>query len=184
MIGARGWLLLACAVFASFVLRWWLADDDQPRNAVGPTRTSFLLHDFQLEKLRDDGSIAARIAAPRLTRHDGDGSLYVDEPKFSLPDAAGNRWHGGAEFARITAHGEQVSLQGTVSMQRPEDAPLGPARVATANLTIWPDGQRAASDSASTLWQPGRMLEGSSLRIDLATDHYRMSDVHGTFAVR
>ncbi|HET8897206.1 MAG TPA: LPS export ABC transporter periplasmic protein LptC, partial [Rhodanobacteraceae bacterium] len=59
-------VLLALAVTGSQFLLWWLAPAPKPRVAAGPPRSGYMLENFELNVLGNDGRVDVRLTAPHL----------------------------------------------------------------------------------------------------------------------
>lgn len=172
----RALIALAAAVIASQALLWWLRPEAVPPADAGPPRSGYSLTDFTLEVLTASGSIGFRLAAPRLQRRDADASLFIDAPRFHIPMAHGEDWHGRSEHGWVSADGNVLKLFGDVTM-----AQADATRIHTRDLTAWPAEKRAASAAPVEIRQPGRILTGTGMKADLATHTLELlADVHGT----
>lgn len=175
-------LLLAVAVGASQLLLWWFAPDAEPKPINGPARSSYTLEDFSLDVLKRDGSVGIELRAPHLARRDADGSLFIDQPQFELAGADGARWMGQAEAGWVGANAEIFKLLGDVRMQRPATLQISAARIESADVTAWPMQQRLRSAAPTVIRQPGRILRGTGMKLDIAAHTMELlHDVQGTF---
>ncbi len=172
---------LVLAVAVSQLLLWWLQPAPKPRQSAGPPRSSYSLENLDLDVLTRTGKIGFTLQAPHLTRRDADASLFIDQPRFTLPAEGDNRWLGTAEHGWVSADGTLLKLSGDVAMDRPASGELGKASIRTANLTAWPTEKRIASPAATEIREPGRILAGTGMKADLTTHSLELlANVHGT----
>lgn len=175
-------LLLAAAVAITQFLLWWLAPAPEPRHAAGPPRSGYMLENFELAVMGEDGRIDLHLRAPSLQRRDGDGSLFIDQPQFELLSQASSPWQGTSEFAWIAADGNEMRLRGNVELHRPADARTESADIRTAELAVWPGERRVATEAPTSITEPGRILHGTGMRADLDQHTLELlADVQGTF---
>lgn len=169
MTAAR-WLLaaaLALLAIATSVWVWHLHRDAEPAPLVGPPRSDYLLFDFDLVALDEQGRESFSAAGPRLARHPHLGTLEIDQPRFSTPDAEGGTWRSRAERAFVDAEGDELRLVGNVVLHGPDtEAPL---RLSGQSLNLYARQRRVASDAPVTITQPGSILTTNGLRGDLDT---------------
>lgn len=175
-------LLLAAAVALTQFLLWWFAPAPKPRYAAGPPRSGYTLQNFELAVMGGDGRVDMRVRAPSLQRRDGDGSLFIDQPRFELLSATSPPWQGRSEFAWIAADGDEMRLRGSVELHRPADARVESADIRTAELVVWPGQRRVATEAPTSITEPGRILHGTGMRADLDQHTLELlADVQGTF---
>ena len=174
--------LLALAAGASQLLLWWLTPPPAADSFVGPPRSGYTLRDFHLLALGPDGRPSFTLRAPQLDRREGDDSLYLDAPVFSLPAAKGPAWTGRAQYGWVNADGSLMKLNGRVHLERPAGAATSALTVDTANVTAWPNRHRMASAAPTVIQQPDATLRG--VGFTAATDTHQLellADVHATF---
>lgn len=174
-------LVLLIAAAATQLLIWWLKPPPKPNQMVGPPRSSYTLNDFTLDALDQNGKPSFHLTAPYLARRQGDDSLYVNAPKFTIIGSDGADWHGTSQYAWVSADNSLLKLVGKVDMVRPATARTSPAEVHTADATIWTKDKRMASAAPSVIQQPGRILRGIGMKADMTTHSLELlSDVHAT----
>jgi lipopolysaccharide export system protein LptC len=174
-------LVLLIAAAASQLLIWWLKPPPKPNEMVGPPRSSYTLNDFTLDALGEDGTPAFRLVAPYLARREGDDSLYVNAPVYTIYGSGGADWHGNSQYAWVSADNSLVKLLGKVDMRRPATASTKPAEVHTADATVWTQEKRMASAAPSVIQQTGSILRGVGMKADMNTHSLELlSDVHAT----
>jgi len=178
-------VLLALAVGGVQLLVWWLTPSPASRMQAGPPRSVYTLLDFTLYGYGTDGKLAYRMQAPRLNRRQGDASLYLNQPSFLLASRSGSGtppWTGRSDFGWISAHGDELKLQGQVLMHRPAYPGAAAASIETRDLTAWPPQHRVATDARVSVHQGTATMTGTGLRARLDTKHLELlHDIHGTF---
>ncbi|HET6631939.1 MAG TPA: LPS export ABC transporter periplasmic protein LptC [Rhodanobacteraceae bacterium] len=174
---------LVAAAVASQLLLWWLTPAPVHHTMAGPPRSDYTLRDFSLNVLKEDGSVAMRMQAPHLQRRNGDGSLYITAPRFELPGSGNDsQWLGKSERGWVSADGSELKLLGAVHMHRPATATVGEATIDSADIIAWPDRHQLATPAPTVIREPGRILRGTGMQVDLATHTMElMANVHGTF---
>jgi len=174
-------VVLALAATGSWLLIQWLKPPPKPNEMVGPPRSSYTLNDFTLDALDEDGAPAFRLVAPYLARREGDDSLYVNEPIYTIYGADNADWHGTSQYAWVSADNSLVKLIGKVDMRRLPTKTVKAAEVHTADVTVWTKDKKMASDAPSEIQQTGSILRGVGMRADMNTHSLELlSDVHGT----
>lgn len=178
-------VLLALAAGVVQLLVWWLAPSHAARMQAGPPRSGYTLLDFTLYGYGPDGKLAYRMQAPRLNRRQGDASLYINQPSFLLAsrnDSGAPPWTGRSDFGWVSAHGDELKLQGQVAMHRPAYPGVPAASIATRDLTAWPPQNRVATDAHVSIHQGTATMSGTGMRARLDTKHLELlHDFHGTF---
>ncbi|MGN6313415.1 MAG: LPS export ABC transporter periplasmic protein LptC [Rhodanobacteraceae bacterium] len=174
-------LALLIAAAGTQLLVWWLKPPPKPNEMVGPPRSSYTLNDFTLDALGEDGAPAFRLVAPYLARREGDDSLYVNAPVYTIYGTDNADWHGTSQYAWVSADNSLVKLIGKVDMRRPAVGNVRAAQVQTADATIWTKDKRMASAAPSVIQQTGSILRGVGMKADMNTHSLELlSDVHAT----
>lgn len=180
----RYWLIvgiLVVAVVATEALLWLTRDRTNAQTFAGPPRSDYTLIDFTMTALDAAGQRSFEVSGPHLSRRGDDGSLYVDNPDYTLLDGSGHLWKGKSDAAWINHDGSIMKLEGQVEMQREPGSDNKPVEVVTRDLTTWPKDKKMETAAAATITQPGSILRGTGLRGDLDSKTLELlSDVHST----
>lgn len=176
----RGAMILVL-LLAAIASGWsaWRQRTDVPAAAGTSDRSDYVLHDFELVSLDDDGHEAFTLRAPHLHRDPVDETMALREPVFLLPEEEGALyWDLRASTGWISADGERMRLQGdVVAVSDPADTRA--MRLETEALEVLPRERRASSDLAVTITQPGTTMSGTGMEVDLADKRFQLtSKVH------
>jgi lipopolysaccharide export system protein LptC len=174
-------IVLLVAAAGTQLLVWWLKPPPKPNEMVGPPRSSYTLNDFTLDGLGEDGTPSFRLVAPYLARRQGDDSLYVNAPVYTIYGTDGADWHGTSQYAWVSSDNSLVKLIGKVDMQRPAVGKVKAAEVHTSDVTVWTKEKRMATAAPSVIQQPGSILRGIGMKADM-NNHTQelLADVHAT----
>jgi lipopolysaccharide export system protein LptC len=167
-------LLLAALLTGWFA--WHRAGDDMPV-VKGNGRPDYVLHDFELVALDDEGHESFTLRAPSMLRNPDERSMQMATPVFLLPDREQRYWRVTSREGWISPDGDELRLRGDVVVA----SPPGERKVGmnTEQLNVYPDRDLATSDAVVTILQPGSILRGLGLETDLATKRYILkSQVH------
>lgn len=177
-------MLLAAAVLSG-VWVWQLRKQDAPPSLVGPPRSDYALQDFSLIALDEAGKESFAASGPRLSRHPHLGTLDIEQPRFSSPDASGSVWTSRSERAWVNREGTEMKLLGDALVEGPVQPGVEPLRVRSEVLTLFPRDRRIESAVAVTVTEPGSILTASGLRGELDTRRVELlSDVRIRHEVR
>ena len=158
----RGALFAALMVLAA-ASGWsvWKQRTAAPAAAAPSERSDYVLEDFQLVALDDDGREAFTLRAPWLRRNPADDTLSLRDPLFLLPEDEGDfYWDLRAATGWISADSERMRLE-------------------TTALEVLPRQRRAHTDAAVTVTQPGTTMRGTGMEADLAGKRFQLtSKVH------
>jgi lipopolysaccharide export system protein LptC len=169
-------LLLLVAAFASGWAVWHRADEDMPVVA-GNGRPDYVLHDFELVALDDQGRESFTLRAPSMLRNPDERSMQMATPVFLLPDREQRYWRVSSHDGWISPAGDELRLRGDVQVT----SPPGERKVGmnTEQLNVYPDRDLAVSPAFVTITQPGSILSGRGLETNLANKRYVLkSQVH------
>jgi lipopolysaccharide export system protein LptC len=168
--GATGWMV------------WQLRGSDEPEPLYGPPRSDYLLMDFELVSLDEQGVEAFRVSGPMLARHPHLGTLDAKEPRFLFPDSAGGRWNASARDAWVSQRGDELRMNGAVEFDGPPDAAGERIEVRTEALTVRPRENTLSNEVPVTITGPGSILRGRGLRGDMNARRFQLSEVNGRYA--
>lgn len=168
-------LLLAAALASGWAL--WNRSHQKMPVVAGNGRPDYVLHDFELVALDDQGRESFTLRAPQMLRNPDERSMRMATPVFMLPDREQRYWRVSSREGWISPDGKELRLQGEVKVA----SPPGERKVgmATEQLNVYPDRNLAVSPVAVTITQPGSILTGRGLETDLASKRYVLkSQVH------
>ena len=162
-------LLLFVAALASGWAIWHQAAEDMPVVA-GNGRPDYVLHDFELVALDDQGRESFTLRAPSMLRNPDERSMQMATPVFLLPDREQHYWRVASHEGWISPDGKELKLRGDVRVT----SPPGEREVGmnTEQLNVYPDRDLAQSPTVVTITQPGSILRGRGLETDLASKRY------------
>lgn len=165
-------LLLIGAVISGWSV-WKQRTQDTPL-ARQATRADYVLEDFELIALNEQGTESFTLRAPRLERDPREKTLDIATPLFLIPpgkDSGGDAWEVRSRNGWVSAKGDEIRLRGDV---QGESSGRTSARTTmrTDQLNVYPETKRASSPGRVVLTQPGSILSGRGLQLDLATKQY------------
>lgn len=175
-------LLLIAALVTGWVR--WLQRDKEPTGARAQKRADYVLSDFELVALNEQGRESFTLRAPRLERDPDARTLTIATPLFVIPPTAGspdNPWEVRAQKGWVNPEGRELRLRGQVTAHNTNRAGQ-PVSVVTEELNIFPDQKRATSSATITVKQPGFTLTGQGLDADLKANNIALkSDIKGRY---
>jgi len=136
-------------------------------------RSDFVLHDYEIIALDKDGKEAFTLIGPLLRETPGKKTMEMQAPLFLIPDPKGLHWTVQSKTGWVSEDREHIRLTGNVRAIGPRNQPQ-PAKIATQQLNIYPKTKRAASPMAVTITQPGSILRGHGLVVNLANKQYEL----------
>lgn len=150
-----------------------------------PQRSDYILRQFELTTLGDDGQESFTVRGPYLQRDVGGKSLSLVQPRFSFPDAGGEPWRVRADAAWVSPRADEVHLIDKVEMMGPATPEGLRTRFDTERLTIYPDTSQARTAERVTLTQGDSILTGTGLAVDMQAKRFQLlNDVKGRYAPR
>jgi lipopolysaccharide export system protein LptC len=173
-------VLLAGAILSSWSL--WRNRQAEHRAAAASTRSDYVLRDFELVALDDQGRESFTLRAPQLQQTPGAKTMDLATPLFLLPDDQGHYWQVRAQRGQVSADRDRITLRGDVLTTNPPEEARKVA-MATQELNVFPDKKRASSPAVVTITQPGSILRGRGLEVELASKRYVLkSQVRSRYA--
>jgi lipopolysaccharide export system protein LptC len=173
--------LLAVAVVGSLAV-WELRPKPKP-SVPGPIRSDYILENFELTSLDENGKESFSVKAPHLERDPGGKSLTIRLPQFSFPDKDNGRWQATSNSAWVAEKGVEVRLIDKVEMIGPPSPRGERTRFSTARLQIFPKKDLALSEDPVTISRADSILHGTGLRADMKSHHIQLlANVKGRYA--
>lgn len=167
-------LLLLVAAAASGWALWNQRSKDQAL-AVPAGRSDYVLVDFELVALDDQGKESFTLRAPRLARDPSAKTLDITTPLFLIPPRTGSRgepWEVRSQTGWVSAKGEELRLRGNVKAVSAGAA--APMTLASDEMNVFPKAKRATSAAQVTITRPGSILRGRGLEVSLASKQYTL----------
>lgn len=166
-----GVTLLAFAVLSGWAL---LRDRDAaPQATVDDGSVDYVLYDFQIVALDDQGKESTTLRAPRMERTRADQTIAIATPVFEMPDEQGQHWTLRADTGLLSPKGDQLRLQGNVAGDSPTTGATPPTTFRTSHLDVFPKEKKARTDAAVTMARPGMQQSGVGFEVDSAANTYR-----------
>lgn len=177
-------LLLALALGLVALAAWQLRSRQAPP-VVAPDRSDYVLRDFELVTLNDEGKESFTVHGPYLQRDVAGKSLSLVQPRFSFPHSTGGRWNASSEAAWVSPGADEVHLLRSVVMVGPPSASGVANRLDTDRLVVLPDTEQARTDHRVTVTQGDSILAGTGLRADLKAKRFELlNQVKGRYVPR
>lgn len=166
-------LLLLAMVLVT--VAYWQWQRRQVPDVPPPQRSDYILRQFELTTLGEDGKESFTVRGPYLQRDVGGRSISLVQPRFSFPDADGvGRWQARSDAAWVSPKADQVHLMRQVEMVGPPSPAGISTRFETPRLVVFPDANRAASEQRVTVTQGDSILAGTGLRADMQAKRFQL----------
>jgi len=176
-------LLLLAVVLVSLAVWQW--SQRQVALVEAPQRSDYILRDFELTTLDQDGKESFTVRGPYLQRDIGGKSLSLVQPRFSFPASGGGRWQARSEAAWVSPDADEVHLLRQVEMLGPPSPAGLRTRFATERLRVLPDADQANTAGQVTITHGDSILEGTGLDVDMTAKRFQLqNDVKGHYAPR
>lgn len=167
-----GGVLLVAAVVSGWSAwnnRVKAVDDDAVANG-----SSYVLHDFEIITLADDGKESTTLRAPLLERSRDDETMEIATPLFLMPDDAGNHWQLRADTGWVSPDGDEVRLNGNVAGDSPQDGRTPPTTFRTNSLVVLPKQDLARTADQVHMTRPGVTQTGVGMEVNTRTQEYAL----------
>ncbi len=167
----------------------WLLTTFRPDKLTGPRPVrhdpDYFIEGVTATVMQLGGQPRYRLRARRIEHYPDDHSLALTEPRddYFRPDLPA--WHLRAERGRIYDRGEQVFLDGAVSMKRPADRKRPAAELETRDLELLPQQEYAETAARARLRLGRNTLAGTGMQLFLKQGHLELlADGEGTYVPR
>jgi lipopolysaccharide export system protein LptC len=171
-------------VFAAITgwVAWLQRNDVASDDFVGPPRSDYVLSDFTLASLDENGKLAFEVEAPRLAKHPWLDTFAIDEPRFRIIDGGQRTWKASARTGWVSADAKELRLVEAVAADRVPTADAPALSLRTERLAARLDTNRMTSDAPVTITQPGLILRGVGLDADLKENRFSLlADVRARY---
>lgn len=168
-------ILTIVLLIGALVTGWsvWRQRDARTSAAVTGQRPDYVLHDFELIALNNEGKESFTLRAPQLVRNPDDKTMTLATPLFLLPDRQGKYWEVRSKTGWVSAANDEIRLRGAVKASSPAEE-LRPTTINTEQLNVFPEANRATSAVAVTIVQPGSILRGHGMDARLDNKRIRL----------
>ena len=160
-------------LLAALLSGWsaWKHRDVPEAEAPGSERSDYVMRDFEMISLDEQGQESITLRAPEMQRNPNDETFQITTPLFLVPDGEGQHWEMRARTAWVSAKADEVRLSGDVHGKSPPTASL-PSSFQTQRLNVFPRKNLASTDDAVTISRPGSILSGVGFEADTKTKQY------------
>lgn len=170
-------LVLAIGLGGYAVWQW------QQRQVPAPEpvqRSDYVLRDFDLTALNEQGTEAFTLRSPYLEREPDGRSMNIRLPRFTFPGRNGS-WQASSVTAWVGPRAQEVQLRKDVELVGPASASGQRTRFTTGQLSVFPDEQRASTDDRVNIAQGKSYYAGTGLQVDMAAKRFQLlNDTQGT----
>ena len=166
-------ILILCLLVGALLSGWavWKHRNPPTQVASANARPDYVLHDFELTALNDEGKESFTLHAPMLERRPNDETMSLTTPVFQVPDGTGKYWDIRSKQGWVSADQKEIRLIGDVKANSPADD-LRPITMNTERLNVFPGQNRASTDAVMTIVQPGSILRGRGFAVSTTTKRY------------
>ncbi|RYZ72873.1 MAG: LPS export ABC transporter periplasmic protein LptC [Lysobacteraceae bacterium] len=163
-----GLVLLVAAVVSGWSA--WKQRQVAGFQAPAVERSDYLMRDFEVVALDDQGKESLTLRAPEMQRNPVDQTFTIATPVFLLPDSDGRHWQMRSRDGWVSAKGDELRLTGNVTGTSPAGAM--PATFTTQRLNVFPRRNMASTDQAVTITRPGSIISGVGFETNTKTKQY------------
>ncbi|HVK98438.1 MAG TPA: LPS export ABC transporter periplasmic protein LptC [Dongiaceae bacterium] len=164
-----GLVLLAAAILSGWSA--WKQRDVAEPDAPSSERPDYLMRNFEVISLDDQGQESITLRAPEMQRNPKDQTFTIATPLFLLPDSQGHHWEMRSRTAWVSARGDEMRLSGDVKGISPRETAV-PSTFETQRLNVFPRKNLAVTDAAVTITRPGSILTGVGFETNTKTKQY------------
>lgn len=180
--GRRYWLLAVLALAVLATGNWWLNQawrPDPPPPETVEQDIDYALGDFEAQFFDAEGSLTLNIAGPRLEHDAVTRQARIPDPRFVI-DPTDQAWSGTADLALVERESRQLTLQGTVRIEKPH--PRGTIRIETDEIQYDRGAATLYSPVQAVMRQDGTELTGGTLSAWIDEERMELEqDVHAIY---
>lgn len=172
--------VVAAAVVGAAVFYQNRVDSDDEARLTTPDNSDYYMDDATVYQLNKQGQLAYRLKAARSLHFPNDSARFNDIHVHYLT-GTDTYWNLAAAKGRIPPGQRDLYLYDGVTGQHPSDR-RGMIHIKTDHAWVRPDSDRVESDAKVKAVQPGQVLEGTGMRINLKTNKLDiLNDAHVTY---
>jgi lipopolysaccharide export system protein LptC len=164
-----GLVLLIAAALSGWSA--WKQRDVPEVDTPSTERADYLMRDFEMISLDNQGQESMTLRAPEMQRSPKDETFQITTPLFLLPDTDGKHWEMRSKTAWVSAKGDEVRLSGQVNGHSPQGTAV-PTTFETERLNVFPRKNLASTEAAVTITRPGSILSGVGFETNTKTKQY------------
>lgn len=138
---------------------------DGPMPVAEQHGPDFIAHDTRVVGFGVDGRQRYELVADRLEHFPAGDITRLHLPRLQLRGEDGTTLIT-ARAADVSPGGEQVDLAGEVRVRRPAAVASPPLALDSETLTVWPDAQRARTDSPVVMTRGAGRASAQGMRAD------------------
>jgi lipopolysaccharide export system protein LptC len=167
--------LIVLLLIAAGISGWaaWYRHAEEMPVVAGNGRPDYVLHDFEMVALDNEGRESFTLRAPLLQETPGARTMDLTTPLFLLPDGEGHYWHLQSKTGWVSAKRDEIRLRGNVRTTSPAEDPRKVV-MNTSQLNLFPNTRKATSRAFVTVTEPGLTMRGRGMRADLATRRFTL----------
>ena len=158
-------VVLAVLAGASVWLERVTRSDEAGTAPVTQSGPDFIAEGTRVVSYGADGAQRYELVAERLEHFPAGDITRLHEPRLQLRGEEGTTTIT-ARTADVSPGGEQVDLAGEVRVRRPGSADALPLALDSETLSVWPDAQRARTDSPVVMTRGAGRASARGMRAD------------------
>jgi lipopolysaccharide export system protein LptC len=158
-------LLIVAVLAGGSIWLEHLTRSDEPAAVPDKQAPDFLADTVQIIGFADDGSRRYTLNSPQVTHLPQTDTTVFNLPRLQLFNANSLMWIT-ADRGEAGSEGKQVDFIGNVEAERSSDAASEPLHLSSAQLRVWPEEQRAASDVPVLLTSGNRRTDANRMEAD------------------
>lgn len=168
------------------VLSWWwsrsVETPDEQRVEVLRHEPDYYLTDFVLTEMNDQGRLAHSLVAENLYHYPGRESATLARPRFVLYKNDNKTWDISAAEGLVSERERFVRLNGSVVVRHLGGGGGPGIAMYTSELYIWPDEEKAETESRVRIEHDSGVTHAVGMRADLALRQvHLLSQVRGDY---
>lgn len=165
-----GMVLVLTAALGSFYLLQLLNRAGEEMQAdKRANEPDYIIENFSFVRMTKDGKPSYIIAGDKLTHRPIDDSSEIDKPRVHSLASEKPPMEILSQTARVDQGNSRVTLNGTVTIDRPEAPNAQALHMATEKLVIFPDEDRMETDQPVKLKLGNSTATANSMRANNAT---------------
>ncbi|MDR2689429.1 MAG: LPS export ABC transporter periplasmic protein LptC [Azoarcus sp.] len=139
-------------------------EPEAPADTAANVIPDFIATDVRITGFAEDGSLRYTLDSPRIVHLPQNDTTLTESPRLRLFKQKQQTWLQ-AERGELGTDGKRIDFSGEVEVERKSDR-SPPLRLFSARLTVWPQDQRAATDTPVRLTRNGRIATANGLEAD------------------